>query len=158
MTKVINSFVGKYRFLSNFYMHPIKYAELVFPSNEHGFQAMKANDLSQRIHFQIQAFLPYIEVNGKSEQLKQMTCNAAKRAGRNLVLRPDWEQIKIVVMMDLCKIKFQDPYLRKLLLETEDAELIEGNWWHDTFWGVCNGIGRNELGKILMAIRAKRIE
>ena len=82
-----------------------------------------------------------------------MTPGQAKRAGNKLVLRPDWEQIKIIVMTDLCRIKFQDPHMRKLLLDTGDAELIEGNWWNDTFWGVCNGIGQNHLGKILMAIR-----
>ena len=56
-------------------------------------------------------------------------------------------------MTDLCRIKFSDPHLRSLLLATGDAELIEGNWWHDQFWGVCNGVGQNQLGKILMAIR-----
>jgi predicted NAD-dependent protein-ADP-ribosyltransferase YbiA (DUF1768 family) len=39
------------------------------------------------------------------------------------------------------------------LLETGDAELVEGNWWDDTFWGVCNGVGQNNLGKILMDTR-----
>lgn len=57
-------------------------------------------------------------------------------------------------MTDLCKIKFRDPYLQKLLQDTGDAELIEGNWWHDEFWGVCNGIGQNQSGKILMVIRS----
>jgi hypothetical protein len=45
--------------------------------------------------------------------------------------------------------------LKQLLLATGDKELIEGNTWGDTFWGVCNGIGQNHLGKILMAKRTE---
>lgn len=150
---VIDSFMGEYRFLSNFYMHPVKYAGLIFPSNEHAYQAVKSLDNEIRIPFQVQAVLPMFLINNKLEQMKQMTCVQAKRAGQNIALRSDWEQIKIIVMTDLCKIKFADPYLRSLLLDTGDAELIEGNWWHDKFWGVCNGVGQNQLGKILMAIR-----
>lgn len=49
--------------------------------------------------------------------------------------------------------------LKKKLLETGDAELIEGNYWHDNTWGQCycprckNKIGENHLGKLLMKIR-----
>ncbi len=43
--------------------------------------------------------------------------------------------------------------LGEQLLATGDAELIEGNTWNDTEWGICNGIGDNKLGKILMRIR-----
>ena len=49
--------------------------------------------------------------------------------------------------------KFSDPYLREMLLDTGDEELIEGNWWGDQYWGVCNGVGKNRLGNILMLIR-----
>ena len=37
--------------------------------------------------------------------------------------------------------------------KTDDVELIEGNEWSDTFWGVCRGQGENWLGKILMKTR-----
>ena len=154
MVTKIDSFTGEYRFLSNFYPHIIQYASMTFPYNEHAYQAMKTLDLAQRTLFQIQALLPVVlDANGKNVGPKEMTCGQAKRAGQCLMLRPDWEQIKVVIMTDLCKYKFQDPYLRKLLLKTGDAELIEGNWWNDTFWGVCNGVGQNQLGRILMAIR-----
>ena len=57
-------------------------------------------------------------------------------------------------MYNICKLKFiQNPELGKLLLGTKDEELIEGNDWDDTFWGVCNGVGENHLGKTLMKIR-----
>ena len=47
----------------------------------------------------------------------------------------------------------QNPKLAEMLLATEDAILIEGNTWGDKFWGVCNGVGENNLGKVLMYVR-----
>ena len=62
-------------------------------------------------------------------------------------------------MYNICKIKFtQNPNLGKLLIETQNEEIIEGNDWDDTFWGVCNGEGQNNLGKILMQIRKELIK
>jgi hypothetical protein len=55
--------------------------------------------------------------------------------------------------LELLAQKFSYPYYRDLLLATGDAELIEGNVWNDVFWGVCNGIGKNWLGKLLMQVR-----
>lgn len=49
--------------------------------------------------------------------------------------------------------KMSEPKLRSQLLSTGTAELVEGNWWNDRYWGVCNGRGENHLGKILMRIR-----
>lgn len=79
----------------------------------------------------------------------------AKRAGQRLALRPDWEQIKQAVMLNLQRQKYSYPELRTLLLATGNLELIEGNTWGDTYWGVCNGVGDNWLGKILMQVRAE---
>lgn len=57
-------------------------------------------------------------------------------------------------MYEICKAKFtQHKDLAEKLLETGDEELVEGNKWNDTYWGVCNGKGKNQLGKILMRIR-----
>lgn len=39
------------------------------------------------------------------------------------------------------------------LLATRDRMLIEGNDWGDTFWGMVDGEGENNLGKILMRVR-----
>ena len=58
-------------------------------------------------------------------------------------------------MYKCLRSKFSAPELREKLLDTGDAELIEGNWWNDTTWGVCNGVGENRLGKLLMQIRAE---
>src|SRR5690606_21767015 len=77
----------------------------------------------------------------------------AKKIGRSVTLREDWENIKIDIMTDLVRQKFNISSFKEKLLATKDAELIEGNWWGDTFWGVCKGVGKNNLGKILMEIR-----
>lgn len=56
-------------------------------------------------------------------------------------------------MRTLVREKFRNPLLRAMLLATEDVELVEGNSWNDTFWGVCKGVGLNWLGQILMKVR-----
>ena len=73
--------------------------------------------------------------------------------GRQVKLRKDWEDIKLQVMENALRLKFQDSTLRKKLIATGDEELIEGNPWEDRYWGVCNGSGKNKLGKLLMKIR-----
>lgn len=77
----------------------------------------------------------------------------SKRLGRQLDLRPDWDTYRFVVMRLLLYRKFSDPRLGQLLLSTYPHELVEGNDWNDTFWGVCRGRGENHLGKMLMEIR-----
>lgn len=78
----------------------------------------------------------------------------AKKLGRSVSLRPDWEDIKIDIMYNICKAKFtQNETLKTKLLKTGDATLIEGNTWGDKIWGQVNGVGENNLGKILMRIR-----
>jgi ribA/ribD-fused uncharacterized protein len=77
-------------------------------------------------------------------------------AGRQVQARPDWEQVKVGIMEQLVRLKFTThSSLRDQLLATGDAELLEGNTWKDTFWGVCRGQGRNELDKILMKVRSE---
>lgn len=129
----ISSFKGKYKFLSNFH----NTAVFGYPSVEHAYHASKcANKTDQ-------------------EQFKTGTAGNAKRLGRKVQLRADWsDALKIKIMRDLVREKFmQHPKLAKRLLATGDDELIEGNWWKDVFWGVCDGVGKNHLGKILMGIR-----
>ena len=77
----------------------------------------------------------------------------AKRLGSRAKLRPDWEEVKVQIMHNLVLQKFQQYNLRKLLLDTGDQYIQEGNNWGDRFWGVCNGVGENHLGKILMSVR-----
>lgn len=138
---MINSFVGPCRFLSNFYPSEITYEGITYPTVEHAFQASKTTILSLRAGM---ALLP--------------TPDEAKKAGRKLALRADWEDIKDQVMEDCVRLKFAIPELKEKLLATGDEELVEGTWWHDQYWGICfcdlhQGKGENHLGKILMKIR-----
>lgn len=132
----INEFRGKYFFLSNFYQAPITYQNLVFENNEAAFQAAKCPD--------------------RMNEFCGLNPSEAKRLGRHVELRSDWEEIKDEVMYQVCKAKFmQHDELRQRLIDTGNAELIEGNTWGDKTWGVCDGVGENRLGKILMRIRTE---
>ena len=137
----ITSFHGPHRFLSNFYPAPVMLDGVVYPTVEHAFQAAKPADRAMRWHF-----------------LRAPTAGDAKRLGRQVTLRDDWEQIKLQVMMDLVWLKFQDVSLAARLVETAGRDLIEGNHWNDRFWGVCGGVGDNWLGRILMTVRDTIIE
>ena len=134
--KIIDSFHGKYAFLSNYYDSPIFYDGILYPTVEHAFQAAKTTVFIQRI----------IIANKK-------TPGQAKCAGRKVTLRDNWDDIKLYIMKELIILKFTNPKLKSALLNTKDAELIERNTWNDTYWGICNGIGENHLGKILMEVR-----
>ena len=77
----------------------------------------------------------------------------AKKLGRRVPLRPDWETVKDAVMLNIVSAKFmQNPDLFRRLHSIK-GEIVEENTWHDTYWGVCNGKGENHLGKILMKVR-----
>lgn len=131
----ITSFSGTYDFLSNFYPCTIPYEGIIYPSVEHAYQAAKTLDQSIRMEF-----LP-------------LNAAQAKRKGRKIKLRADWNDVKLIIMYQLIRTKFTHHDLKTLLLDTQDAKLIEGNTWGDTFWGVCNGVGQNHLGQILMRVR-----
>lgn len=133
----VERFTGKYDFLSNFYYCLIKYEGVYYPSVEHAFQSAKTSDPKEKFLLSITE-----------------SCKEVKKAGKKVHLRPDWEVSKLSIMETLIRYKFtRYEDLRKKLLATEDMTLIEGNSWGDTYWGVCNGIGENHLGKILMKIR-----
>lgn len=137
MTEKIDRFDGEHSFLSNFHPSPIWHIGLEFPTVEHAFQWMKTVDPEERESIRLAS-----------------TPGRAKRLGRRASLRPNWEEIKVDAMEMLLRIKFAEGTpLRKQLDATSPAELIEGNHWGDTFWGVCRGAGRNQLGLLLMKIR-----
>lgn len=105
---------------------------------EHAYQAAKTLDFADQ-----------------EEIRATLTPGKAKRLGQDVLLRPDWEQIKLEVMYRLLVLKFADPNLSRWLLATGDAILEEGNSWGDTYWGVCNGHGSNWLGVLLMLVRGE---
>jgi ribA/ribD-fused uncharacterized protein len=139
---MIVEFDGEYEFLSNFYHSPFTHDGITYPTNEHFFQAMKTLDIETRKAI---AAAP--------------TPGAAKRMGRHVSLRPDWEKIKADVMRLGLTLKFTDAELAEKLIATGDEELVEGNWWHDNTWGNCHCTecsrkgGRNLLGMLLMELR-----
>jgi len=137
---MINEFKGKYAFLSNFYEAPVIVYGILYPTNEHAFQAQKTLDENKRKQIAL-----------------CKTPGLAKKAGRAIKdLRPDWDLIKIEIMVQCVWSKFkQNEDLKQLLLATGNEKLIEGNWWGDKIWGVCSKTneGSNLLGKILMLVR-----
>jgi ribA/ribD-fused uncharacterized protein len=140
--KKITRFNDEYFFLSNFYPRFIRDGKLRFKCVESAFQSYKCEKHEDRFPFQF------------------MVSSYAKRRGRSVKLRPDWEKNKIFYMYKLVLLKFRSHRdLQDKLLETGDAELIEGNNWHDNYWGDCycplckNIKGQNHLGKILMRVR-----
>lgn len=132
---MIKSFSGEYQFLSNFFPVEVVLDGVTYPSVEHAYQAAKTLDLEKRKEF------------------LSLTPGFAKRLGQRLELRPDWNDVKLSVMTRLNEQKYMRPDLREKLCDTYPQDIVEGNTWGDTFWGVCNGKGSNHLGKILMAIR-----
>lgn len=132
----INSFRDEYYFLSNFYECSVTYNGLTYKNNEAAFQAQKCINPKDR------------------EKFCNLRASESKKLGRRVVLRKDWEDIKIKVMTDIVKAKFeQNEDLQKKLLATEDAYLEEENTWGDRIWGTVNGVGANNLGRILMNVR-----
>ena len=133
---MINSFRGKYFFLSNFYVRPIIYDGILYLNNEAAFQAQKCENYEDRKIFSL--------LNPKE----------AKKLGRHIDLRKDWEDIKINIMKEIVLTKFEQHHdLAMKLIKTEDEELVEENTWDDKIWGQVNGVGQNLLGKILMETR-----
>lgn len=134
----IGEFKGEYAFLSNFADAVVTYDGITYLNTEAAFQAQKTLDENMRKVFAL--YDP----------------SKAKRAGRRVNLRPDWEQVKEQVMYEVVLAKFtQNEDLRQKLINTGDAYLEEGTWWNDRCWGIDlkTGIGENKLGKILMRVR-----
>lgn len=134
--KEILGFKNEYQFLSNFWYCEVVFEGEKYRSVEHAYVAAKTLDLDLRKQIQ------------RIESVGEVKC-----AGRKLHLRNDWEYIKLEVMLNLVYQKFLSEPLRSQLLSTQDAYLEETNHWNDTYWGVCNDIGENMLGHILMTVR-----
>lgn len=132
----INGFFGEYRFLSNFYPVIVQYDNIYYRSVEHAYQAAKTLDQYNR---------NYISNLVEAREVKKFS--------KKLVIRPEWEKIKLSIMEDLIRQKFSHFNLKTKLLLTGNTYLEETNTWNDTFWGVCKGVGENHPGKILMKVR-----
>lgn len=133
--KIIDRFTKEsgYDFLSNFYPSTFRFEGETYPTAEHAYQASKTRDK------QIKEIIR--KAKGPAE---------AKKLGQGIQIYEGWHDIRIDIMRCIIKEKFKNPFLRPLLLATDDADLILNNKWNDKFWGVCRGIGENWLGRILM--------
>ena len=138
LVEIIGPFTGQYAFLSNFWSVEIDFEGKVYPSVEHAYQAAKTPVLGARTMIR-----------------QARTAGWAKRLGRQVPLRPDWEDVKVGIMRALLRSKFAHPELREQLLDTGTAPLVEINTWRDTFWGVYQGRGKNMLGLLLEEVRAE---
>lgn len=126
----------EFRWLSNYYPCPVVYEGRQYLSSEAAYQAAKTLDLEDRKRFE------------------KMGAGTSKKEGQKVVMRSDWNEVKDQVMFDIVLDKFsRNADLRLKLLATDDKYLEETNWWKDTYWGVCNGVGKNQLGHTLMAVR-----
>lgn len=143
MWNAIENFNGEFEFLSNFYIYPVTYKGIIFRAAEYAYQWDKTND-----------------PDWKHRIATASTCRKAKQFGRACPLRENWKSECNDVMEAILINKFSHSNLKQKLLDTKDFELIEGNIWHDNYWGDCqcekckNLHGQNMLGKILMKIRS----
>ena len=127
-------FRDEYYFLSNMYPIYIPYKNGLYKCVESAFQMMKCSDDNEKKGFEL--------LNGFE----------AKKRGRRVKLRSDWHEVKVSVMREILKRKFELPELINKLKEIK-GEIVEDNHWGDRYWGRCNGTGKNVLGKLLMEIR-----
>lgn len=141
-------FKGRFRFLSNYYLTEINYEGLVYPSSEHAYAAAKTD-------------VPYLK-----QCIAKMNSPAeAKKFGRSVKLFEDWDEIKDRKMYEILKVKFKKNSILGDKLEKLDYYLVEGNTWHDNYWGCCfcdecsearditGEKAKNKLGRLLMKIR-----
>jgi len=141
----ITEFQGTNRFLSNFAPVQIYYKGYFFPTTENAYQACKSRDMRHMI------------------QCQHVTPGVSKALGRTCTQRDDFDDIKIEIMTDINTLKYINPIYKQKLIETADMKIIEGNRWHDNFFGDCycdkckDIEGQNNLGKIIMDIRDRLI-
>ena len=140
--KAISQFRGEFRFLSNFFPATVVMDGLRFTDTEAAFQSQKEPD--------------------KAHMFEGLDPATTKAMGRKANLREDWDEVKNDVMRRVVRLKFeQNTDLRKRLIDTGDVVLIEGNNWHDNYWGACTcegcerKKGKNMLGNILMELRSE---
>lgn len=98
----ITRFCGDYDFLSNFYEVPLEYEGLCYKNAEAAFQAQKCEDAVQKADF------------------CDLAANKAKKLGRRIKLRDDWENVKLKKMLEIVRAKFtQNPELFAIMSSDE---------------------------------------
>lgn len=125
-----------HRPLSNFHLEKFYYKDILWPSSENAYQAMKG-------------------FPDQYEQVSRLSPKESKRWGKTCRMSdPKWDSKKVDVMMEILIEKYkQCPIAREVLKSTGEHYIEETNFWSDVWWGVYQGKGKNHLGKILMEIR-----
>lgn len=149
---MIDKFEGRWRFLSNFYPCKIEHKGITYPSVEHYYVAMKVTEM-QLLDGRYYTAADFREMIAKIPNPADI-----KKIGQRVKVRKDWDEKKLEFMSWGVHEKFKNESLAEMLLSTGDQELIEGNWWHDNFYGSCSctkcgNKGNNNLGKLLMTVR-----
>ena len=131
-------FRAEYYFLSNMYNkgYPliigIDYMTYTFTCVEAAFQAHKCPE--------------------RADEFEGISGYEAKKLGRQVPLCKDWDLIKDDVMLKCLRAKFANKVLREKLLAIHEP-IVEDNTWGDTYWGRCNGVGKNRLGELLEQVK-----
>lgn len=132
----IKGFFGSYRWLSNFHESPVYYNGILFLSSENAYQSAKCKNSDD--------IIKYLGISPSQ----------SKKISKTIESVDNWHDIKYDIMSSIVFDKFyRDLELRHLLLSTGNKYLEETNHWNDIYWGVCNGVGQNKLGLILMKVR-----
>ncbi len=136
----IKGLFGEYRYLSNFEVCDVMVDGDLYGSSEAAYMAQKSMNRVTRKLFQKSSGITPLE---------------ARNLGQTIEVRHNWDKVKIIAMNNALQSKFHlNAELRKKLASTGDKYIEETNHWNDTFWGVCDGVGENHLGHILMMIRS----
>lgn len=136
----IDRFKGQYDWLSNFYPVNVEYDGEDYPSVEHAYMSAKSDDMKWKMFC----------MNHEN------SAGEVKKKSREVELVEGWDTIKNEVMRKCLESKFNQEPFRQKLLDTGDFIIREGNWWNDTYWGIClkKQYGQNMLGNLIMSIRS----
>jgi len=149
-------FKGEKRFLSNTYPAPFRVpnliakmyptlnidVEVVYKTSEHFYMAMKSSSKE------------YQKLITSQEEPREVQKIARKLIGTKYELRDYWEDgLKNTIMEIALYCKFGQNVELLERLDSVEGEIVERNYWKDTYWGTCEDIGENHLGKMLMRFR-----
>ena len=129
---------GGHPYLANDYPAAITLEEGEFPTIAHAYWALAATDMEVRHR---------IASASTGHEAQQITQGVSRR--------PDWNIVRLAIMLRLVREKFrQHPDLASQLIATGDGRLINGVDFSN-YWGDYRGNGRNWPGRTLEMVRAE---
>jgi ribA/ribD-fused uncharacterized protein len=126
-------------FLSNFYKTDVRFMGMAYPTAEHLYQSLKAENFNDALYIR-----------------SAISPSQARTRGREIEMREDWDRAKLPAMLTTLRLKFaRGSQLASYLLLTTGYTLREWAPW-DSYWGLGkNGDGFNHLGQLLMQVRSE---